>query len=166
MFIILDFIWTKIKKDLKPRLLLVDEAWHMMRHEDSAQFLWSIVKRARKYYLGLTTITQDVEDFLNRDIGRAIVTNSALRVLFKQSPAAVDKVGEVFYLSQGERNLLLGANIGEGIFFAGNNHAPISVVASPEEHKLITTKPQELIEQIQTTQVSPGVTATIVKGNL
>ena len=166
MFIILDFVWTKIKKDLKPRLLLVDEAWHMMRHEDSAQFLWSIVKRARKYYLGLTTITQDVEDFLNRDIGRAIVTNSALRVLFKQSPAAVDKVGEVFYLSQGERNLLLGANIGEGIFFAGNNHAPISVVASPEEHRLITTKPQELIEQIQTTQVSPGVTATIVKGNL
>ena len=166
MFIILDFIWTKIKKDLKPRLLLVDEAWHMMRHEDSAQFLWSIVKRARKYYLGLTTITQDVEDFLNRDIGRAIVTNSALRVLFKQSPAAVDKVGEIFFLSQGEKNLLLGANIGEGIFFAGNNHAPISVVASPEEHRLITTKPQELIEQTQMTQMTPGLTATIVKGNL
>jgi len=138
----------------------------MMRHEDSAQFLWSIVKRARKYYLGLTTITQDVEDFLNRDIGRAIVTNSALRVLFKQSPAAVDKVGEIFFLSQGEKNLLLGANIGEGIFFAGNNHAPISVVASPEEHRLITTKPQELIEQTQMTQMTPGLTATIVKGNL
>lgn len=167
MFIILDFIWTKVKKDLKPRLLVVDEAWHMMRYEDSAQFLWSIVKRARKYYLGLTTITQDVEDFLAQDIGKAIVTNSALRVLFKQSPAAIDKVGEIFYLSQGERNLLLGANIGEGIFFAGNNHAPISVVASPEEHKLITTKPQELVEQAALAeQEAPGVAATMARQNL
>jgi len=162
MFVILDFIWTRVKKDLKPRLLVVDEAWHMMRYADSAQFLWSIVKRARKYYLGLTTITQDVEDFLNQDIGRAIVTNSALRVLFKQSPAAVDKVGDIFILSQGERQLLLGANIGEGIFFAGNNHAPITVVASPEEHKLITTRPQELLEQ---TEISPGTTMKIVQGN-
>jgi conjugal transfer ATP-binding protein TraC len=152
MFIILDYVWTRIKKDLKPRLMVVDEAWHMMRFEDSAQFLWSIVKRSRKYYLGITTITQDVEDFLAQDIGKAIVTNSALRALFKQSPAAIDKVGDVFYLSQGERQLLLGANIGEGIFFAGNNHAPITVVSSPEEHKLITTKPQELIEQA----ASPG----------
>ena len=147
MFIILDFIWTKVRKDLKPRILVVDEAWHMMRYEDSAQFLWSIVKRARKYFLGITTITQDVEDFLAQDIGKAIVTNSALRVLFKQSPAAIDKVGEVFYLSQGERQLLLGAIVGQGIFFAGNNHAPITVVSSPAEHKLITTKPQELLER-------------------
>jgi conjugal transfer ATP-binding protein TraC len=145
MFIILDFIWTKVKRDLKRRLLVVDEAWHMMRFEDSAQFMWSIVKRARKYYLGLTTITQDVEDFLSIDIGKAIVTNSALRVLLKQSPAAIDRVGEVFYLSQGERQLLLGANIGEGIFFAGNHHVPIYIVSSPEEHKLITTKPEELL---------------------
>lgn len=162
MFVILDFIWTRVKKDLKPRLLVVDEAWHMMRYEDSAQFLWSIVKRARKYYLGLTTITQDVEDFLNQDIGKAIVTNSALRVLFKQSPAAIDRVGDVFYLSQGERQLLLGANIGEGIFFAGNNHAPITVVASPEEHKLITTKPQELVEQ---TNIPLGTTLKIIQEN-
>jgi len=147
MFVILDFIWTRVKKEMKPRLLVVDEAWHMMRFADSAQFLWSIVKRARKYYLGITTITQDVEDFLAQDIGKAIVTNSALRVLFKQSPAAIDKIGDVFYLSQGERQLLLGANVGQGIFFAGNNHAPVRVVASPEEHKLITTKPQELLEQ-------------------
>ena len=147
MFVILDFIWTRVKKELKPRLLVVDEAWHMMRYADSAQFLWSIVKRARKYYLGITTITQDVDDFLTQDIGKAIVTNSALRVLFKQSPAAIDRIGDVFYLSQGERQLLLGANVGQGIFFAGNNHAPIRVVASPEEHKLVTTKPQELIEQ-------------------
>jgi conjugal transfer ATP-binding protein TraC len=147
MFIILDFIWTRVKRDLKPRLLVVDEAWHMMRFEDSAQFLWSIVKRARKYFLGLTTITQDVDDFLSQDIGKAVVTNSALRVLFKQAPAAIDKVGDVFYLSQGERSLLLGSNVGEGIFFAGNNHAPITVVASPEEHKLITTRPQEVLKQ-------------------
>ena len=150
MFIILDFIWTRVKKDLKPRLLVVDEAWHMMRYADTAQFLFSIVKRARKYYLGLTTITQDVEDFLNQDIGKAIVTNSALRVLLKQAPAGIDRLGEVFYLSQGEKQLLLGANVGEGIFFAGNSHAPITVVASPEEHKLITTKPQELLAQQKT----------------
>ena len=143
MFIILDFIWTRVKKDLKKRLLIVDEAWHMMRYPDSAQFLWSVVKRARKYYLGLTTITQDVEDFLAQDIGKAIVTNSALQLLLKQSPAAIDKISEVFYLSQGERQLLLAANIGEGIFFAGPHHAPIRVVASEEEHTLITTKPQE-----------------------
>ena len=143
MFVILDFIWTRIRRDLKKRLLIVDEAWHMMQYKDSAQFLWSVVKRARKYFLGLTTITQDVEDFLAQDIGKAIVTNSALRLLLKQSPAAIDKIGEVFYLSQGEKQLLMAANIGEGIFFAGPHHAPISVVASDEEHKLIDTKPQE-----------------------
>ncbi len=147
MFIILDFIWTRVKKDLKRRLLIVDEAWHMMRYPDSAQFLWSVVKRARKYFLGLTTITQDVEDFLAQDIGKAIVTNSALQLLLKQSPAAIDRVGEVFYLSQGERQLLLAANVGEGIFFAGPHHAPIRVVASDEEHSLITTKPQETTKQ-------------------
>ena len=147
MFIILDFIWTRVKRDLKKRLLVVDEAWHMMRYKDSAQFLWSVVKRARKYYLGLTTITQDVEDFLSQDIGKAIVTNSALRVLLKQSPAAIDTIADVFYLSQGEKNLLLAANIGEGIFFAGSHHVPIKIVASPEEHKLITTNPQEVLRK-------------------
>ncbi len=144
MFIILDYIWTRIKKEKIRRLLIVDEAWHMMRYEDSAQFLWSIVKRARKYYLGITTITQDVEDFLSQDIGKAVVTNSSLRVLLKQSPAAIDRIGETFYLSQGERQLLLAANVGEGIFFAGPHHAPIKVVSSQEEHKLITTRPQDI----------------------
>lgn len=144
MFIILDYIWTRVKKDKKKRLLIVDEAWLMMRYPDTAQFLWSVVKRARKYYLGLTTITQDVEDFLAQDIGKAIVTNSALRVLLKQSPAAIDKVGDLFYLSQGERQLLLAANVGEGIFFAGPHHAPIRVVASAEEYKLVTTKPADV----------------------
>ena len=143
MFIILDYIWTRVKKDLKRRIMIVDEAWHMMRYPDSAQFLWSVVKRARKYFLGLTTITQDVEDFLAQDIGKAIVTNSAMQLLLKQSPAAIDKIADVFYLSQGEKQLLLGANVGEGIFFAGPHHAPIRIVSSEEEHTLITTKPQE-----------------------
>lgn len=151
MFMILDFIWTRVQRNLKRRILIVDEAWHMMRYEDSAQFLWSVVKRARKYFLGLTTITQDVEDFLSQDIGKAIVTNSALRVLLKQSPTAIDRVGEVFYLSQGEKQLLLSANVGEGIFFAGPHHAPIRVVASPEEHQLITSNPIELSNKSEAT---------------
>jgi conjugal transfer ATP-binding protein TraC len=170
MYIILDFIWTRVKKDLKPRLLIVDEAWYMMRYKDSALFLWGIVKRARKYYLGLTTIAQDIEDFLNQDIGKAIVTNSALRVLFKQSPAAIDKIAETFILSDGEKQLLLGASVGQGIFFAGNNHAPIFVVASPEEHKLVTTKPSEILKQQEQTsqvpeQASPGMVANLTGKN-
>jgi len=147
MFIILDYIWTRVKRDIKKRLLIIEEAWHMMRFPDTAQFMWSVVKRSRKYFLGLTTITQDVEDFLSQDIGKAIVTNSALRVLLKQSPAAIDKIGEIFYLSQGEKNLLMAANIGEGIFFAGPHHAPIRVVASREEYDLITSKPQDIINK-------------------
>ena len=159
MFMILDYIWTRVQRDKKRRILIVDEAWHMMKYKDSAQFLWSVVKRARKYFLGLTTITQDVEDFLGQDIGKAIVTNSALRLLLKQSPAAIDKIGEVFYLSQGEKQLLLAANIGEGIFFAGPHHAPIRVVASQEEHKIITTNPPEMAAQ-DTNIISPKETTT------
>lgn len=157
MYVILDFIWTRVKKNLKKRILVVDEAWHMMQFEDSAQFLWSIVKRARKYYLGITTITQDVEDFLAKDIGKAVVTNSALRVLLKQSPAAIDNISDVFYLSQGERQLLLGANVGEGIFFAGNNHVPITIVASPEEHEMITTNPEEILKRQQQDQLQQNM---------
>lgn len=171
MFIILDFIWTKIRKDIKKRMLVVDEAWHMMRYQDTAQFLWSIVKRARKYYLGLTTITQDVEDFLSQDIGKAIVTNSAMRLLLKQSPAAIDTVSKTFYLSQGERQLLLAAGVGEGILFAGPHHAPIKVVASEEEYQFVTTRPQDLaarkIEiQQQSSQVeTPANVASIATEN-
>lgn len=146
MFMILDFIWTKIKKDLKKRLLIVDEAWYLMKHEDSAAFLYGLAKRARKYYLALTTITQDVEDFLNTNYGKAIVNNSSIQILMRQSPAAIDLIGKVFYLSQGEKNLLLSAEVGHGLFFAGNNHVAIRVVASPEEHQLVTSKPQEILE--------------------
>ncbi len=146
MFIILDYIWTKIKKEMKKRILVVDEAWYLMQYPDSANFLYSIAKRARKYYLGVTTITQDVEDFLASEHGKAIVQNSSIQVLMKMSPAAIDKVAEVFYLSQGEKHLLLSADIGEGLFFAGPNHVAIRVVASKEEHQLITTKPEELLK--------------------
>jgi type IV secretory pathway VirB4 component len=145
MFIILDFIWTKIRKELKKRILIVDEAWYLMKYPDSALFLYSIAKRARKYYLGLTTTTQDVEDFLSSDYGKAIVTNSSIQILMKQSPAAIDKVGQVFYLSEGEKQLLLSANVGEGLFFAGANHVAIQVLASQDEHRLITTKPEEIL---------------------
>ena len=146
IYLILDFIWTRIKNDIRKRLLIVDEAWYMMKYPDSASFMYSIAKRAIKYYLGLTTITQDAEDFLATDYGKAIVTNSSIQILLKQSPAAIDKVAEVFYLSEGEKHLLLAADIGEGIFFAGPNHVAIRVVASEEEHMLVTSNPEELLE--------------------
>ncbi len=145
MFIILDFIWTKVRREMKKRILIVDEAWYLMKYPDSATFLYSIAKRARKYYLGLTTTTQDVEDFLSSDYGKAIVTNSSIQILMKQSPAAIDKVAQIFYLSEGEKHLLLAANVGEGLFFAGANHVAMQVLASPEEHRLITTKPEEVL---------------------
>lgn len=146
MHLILDFIWTRIKNDIKKRLLVVDEAWYMMQHTDSASFMYSIAKRARKYYLGLTTISQDVEDVLASDYGKAIVTNSSVQILLKQSPAAIDKMAEVFYLSEGEKHLLLASDVGEGIFFAGPNHVAIRVIAAADEHALITTNPEEIIQ--------------------
>lgn len=146
MYIILDYLWNKIRRSLKRRILVVDEAWYLMKYPDSAQFLYGLAKRARKYYLGVTTITQDVSDFLRTDFGKAIITNSSIQILLKQHPAAVDQVAEVFYLSEGEKQLLLAADIGEGIFFAGKNHVAIRVIASPEEHKLITTNPQEILQ--------------------
>jgi conjugal transfer ATP-binding protein TraC len=149
MFIILDYVWTKIKKDLKKRILVIDEAWYLMKYPDSATFVYSIAKRARKYYLGLTTITQDIEDFLSNDYGKAIVTNSSIQILLKQSPAAIDKIAQVFYLSQGEKHLLLSAEVGEGLFFAGPAHVALRVVASPDEHRLITSKPEDLIKMRQ-----------------
>ena len=147
MYLILDFIWTKVRQNTKKRILIVDEAWYMMKYPDSGAFLNSIAKRARKYYLGLTTITQDVEDFLSVDLGRTIIQNSSLQILLKQSSAAIDKVAEIFYLSEGEKHLLLSANVGEGLFFAGSAHAAIRVIASPQEHALVTTNPKELEEK-------------------
>ena len=145
MYIILDFIWTRIRREIKKRILIVDEAWYLMQHPDSATFIYSIAKRARKYYLGLTTITQDVADFLRSDYGKAIVTNSSIQILLKQHPAAIDEVVKVFYLSEGEKHLLLAANVGEGLFFAGPNHVAMQIVASTDEHPLVTSSPREII---------------------
>ena len=147
MFIILDFIWTQIRKDMKKRLLIVDEAWYLMRHEDSAKILQGFVKRARKYYLGVTIISQNVDDFLGSTYGKAILTNSALKMLFKQSSAAIKDVVDTFFLSQGEKMLLLSANVGEGIFFAGQNHVALKVIASKDEDALATTKPSEVLQR-------------------
>lgn len=149
MHIILDFVWTKVKKSLKKRLLILDEAWYMMKYEDSASFVYSIAKRARKYYLGLTTATQDVEDFLKNEYGKAVLTNSSVQVLLKQGTAEVDLVGETFYLSEGERELLLAADVGEGLFFAGKNHVAMKVIAAPFEHQIITSNPEELLKKQQ-----------------
>lgn len=147
MFIILDFIWTRVKKDLKRRILVIDEAWYFMKHKDSASFIHSMVKRARKYYLGITTITQDVEDFIHNDYGKAIVSNASIQFLMKQSTASIPVLAETFYLSEGERQLLVSSDVGEGIFFAGQNHVALRVVASDEEHEVITTNPEEVLKR-------------------
>jgi conjugal transfer ATP-binding protein TraC len=144
MYLMLDFIWTKIRKDQRRRLLIVDEAWYMMLSLDSANFMYSIAKRARKYYLGLSTITQDVADFLNNDMGKAIISNSSMQILMKQSPSALDKLQAVFNLSDGEKNFLLSCDRGQGLFFAGANHVGIQVISSQAEHELITSDPKEL----------------------
>ncbi len=145
MYVMLDYIWTKIKRDKRKRLLIIDEAWIMMQYDDAARFVYSIAKRARKYALGLTTITQDVDDFLTSDYGKAIVSNAAMQILLKQSPTAIDKLQKVFYLTEGEKSFLLSSGIGQGIFFAGANHVAIQIVASENEHNLITTNPNEII---------------------
>jgi conjugal transfer ATP-binding protein TraC len=154
-YMILDFVWTRIKKELKKRVLIVEEAWYLMQNEDSARFIYGIAKRARKYYLGLTTISQDVDDFLTSEYGKAIVTNSSIQILLKQHPAGIDKVAETFYLSEGEKRLLLGAAVGEGLFFAGSNHVAMKVMASEAEHRLITTNPEELLKLREEGKITP-----------
>ena len=161
MFIILDYIWSKIKRDKRKRLLIVDEAWYLMKNPDSASFIYAIAKRARKYYLGLTTITQDVEDFLATDYGKAVVTNSSIQILLKQSPAAIDKIAKVFYLSEGEKHLLLSADVGEGLFFAGNNHVALRIQAAPHEHGLITSNPAETNQASKETSESTTTSVSL-----
>ena len=146
MHVILDFVWTKVKKTLKKRLLVLDEAWYMMKYEDSASFVYGVAKRARKYYLALSTATQDVEDFLSTDYGKAVLSNSSIQMLLKQSPTEIDLVAEIFYLTAGEKQLLLSANPGEGLFFAGQSHVSMQVIAAPFEHKIITSNPEEMEE--------------------
>jgi type IV secretory pathway VirB4 component len=147
MFVVLNFIWNLIRAKLAKRLLYIDEAWIMMKNDDSATFLFGLVKRARKYYLGVTTITQDVEDFLRSPYGRPIVTNSSLQLLLKQAPATIDIVAKAFELTEAEKNFLLSAEIGTGIFFAGKRHVAIQIVPSYFEDQIITTNPEQLLEE-------------------
>lgn len=147
MYIILNFIWNAIRADLRKRIMIIDEAWWLMKYPDSASFLFGLAKRARKYYLGLTTITQDVEDFLNSPYGRPIITNSSLQVLLKQAPATIDITGKAFNLTDVEKNYLLEADVGTGLFIAGLKRAAIQVVASLSEDALITTNPKKADEE-------------------
>jgi len=144
IYIVLNFLWNSIRSNLKKRLIIVDEAWNIMQYEDSARFLYGLIKRARKYYLGITTITQDVEDFMNSPFGKPIVTNAAMQVLLKQAPSAIDSLKKTFDLTEGEKYLLLNAGVGQGVFFAGRKHVAIQIVASPKEHEIVTTNPEEL----------------------
>lgn len=147
MYIVLSHIWNVVRAQQKRRILIVDEAWQLMKYDDSANFLFSLAKRARKYYLGLTTITQDVEDFMSSKMGRAIVANSSMQILLKQSSSAVDVLSDVFKLTSEEKKRLTNFPVGQGLFFAGQNHVHIQVIASETEESLITTNP---------TQQNPG----------
>ena len=146
MYVVLNFIWNMIRAEFKKRILIIDEAWWMMKYESSAQFLCGLVKRARKYFLGVSTITQDVEDFLRSPYGRPIITNSSIQLLLKQAPATIDVVAQAFNLTEVEKNILLTAEVGTGLFFAGRQRVAIQIISSYFEHKLITTNPEELLE--------------------
>lgn len=147
MYVVLHFIWNEIRSRMKKRMIVVDEAWVMMQYEDAGSFMFGIAKRCRKYFAGLTTITQDIGDFLASKYGKPIVTNSSIQLLLKQSPAAIDTIGDTFFLTDQERFMLLEANVGEGIFFAGTKHVAIQVVASRSEDQLVTSNPAQLLER-------------------
>jgi conjugal transfer ATP-binding protein TraC len=146
IYTIVSYIWNVVRSVSKKRILVIDEAWWLMQHEDSAKFIFALVKRCRKYYLGVTTITQDVNDFLTSAYGQAIINNSAIQLLLKQSPAAIDLIQKTFLLTDTEKYLLLESDVGNGIFFAGSSHVGIQVIASYTEEQLITTDPQQLLE--------------------
>ena len=161
MYIVLNYIWNKTKTDKKKRILVVDEAWQLMKYEDSANFLFSLAKRARKYNLGITTITQDVEDFMGSRMGRAIVANASMQILLKQSSSAVDVLADVFKLTSEEKKRLSQFPVGQGLFFAGQNHVHIQIAASATETELITTNP----EQVKAIEGGQNMQATIDLGN-
>ncbi len=168
MYVILSHIWNIIRAEQKRRMLIVDEAWQLMKYDDSASFMFSLAKRARKYYLGLTTITQDVEDFMSSKMGRAIVANSSMQILLKQSSSAVDVLCDVFKLTEEEKKRLSSFPVGQGLFFAGQSHVHIQIEASPTEKQLITTNPRTLEQATQeipiersgtTSYMNPGASA-------
>lgn len=158
MYIVLSHIWNIVRTDQRKRMLIVDEAWQLMKYDDSANFLFSLAKRARKYFLGLTTITQDVEDFMGSKMGRAIVANSSMQLLLKQSSSAVDVLSDVFKLTEEEKKRLANFPVGQGLFFAGQNHVHIQIVGSQTEQSLITTNPgaNNAPPPQQTEQVTTG----------
>ena len=145
MYIITHYIWNAVRHDMKKRLLIIDEAWWMMKSEDTASFLYSVAKRGRKYYLGVCTITQDVEDFLKSSYGKPILTNSSIQLLLKQSPTAIDVLQKTFNLTDEEKYLLLEAGVGEGLFFAGLKHVAIKIIPSYTEDQIITSDPSQLL---------------------
>ena len=146
MYIITNFIWGSVRRRLAKRLMVIDEAWWMMKSEDTASFLFSLAKRGRKYYLGIATITQDVDDFLRSPYGVPMITNSSIQLLMKQSPTAIDNIQKTFNLTDEEKFLLLESNVGEGIFFAGLKHVAIKIIASYTEDQIITSDPSQLLE--------------------
>ncbi|MEN8252526.1 MAG: DUF87 domain-containing protein, partial [Patescibacteria group bacterium] len=146
MYMVLQFIWNEMRTNITRRIVAVDEAWVMMQNDDAAAFMFGIAKRCRKYYTGLTTITQDVSDFMSSRYGKPIVTNSSLQLLLRQSPASVDVIAETFFLTDHEKFLLLESNVGEGVLFAGPKHAAIKVIASYSEDQIITSDPRQLEE--------------------
>ena len=158
MYIVLSHIWNITRTVQRKRMLIVDEAWQLMKYDDSANFLFSLAKRARKYFLGLTTITQDVEDFMGSKMGRAIVANSSMQLLLKQSSSAVDVLSDVFKLTEEERKRLANFPVGQGLFFAGQNHVHIQIIASETETGLITTNPQALLQNGQGQNSGQGST--------
>jgi type IV secretory pathway VirB4 component len=147
VYLIADYIWRQVRTRRRPRMLLIDEAWSLMQHAEGARFLSSMARQARKYYLGLTTVTQDVEDFLATPEGHTVLANSSVQLLMRQDSSTIDAVSQTFRLSAGEREFLLACRKGEGLFFAQGNHIALRVEASPMEHSLVTTDPAELVEQ-------------------
>ena len=145
MYLITHYIWNAVRKNLKKRLLVIDEAWWMMKSEDTASFLYGMAKRGRKYYLGLATITQDVDDFLKSPYRLPMLTNSSIQLLLKQSPTTIDKLQQTFNLSDEEKYLLLESDVGEGIFFAGLKHVAIKIIASYTEDQIITSDPSQIL---------------------
>jgi conjugal transfer ATP-binding protein TraC len=152
MYIVMHHIWSLVRKDIKKRLLVVDEAWWMMKSEDTASFLFGLAKRGRKYYLGISTITQDVEDFLRSPYGLPIITNSSMQFMLKQSPTSIDMVQKTFNLTDEEKYLLLESGVGEGIFFAGMKHVALKVVSSDTEYKIITSNPEDILNNDKETK--------------
>jgi type IV secretory pathway VirB4 component len=146
MYIITNFIWGSVRRRLAKRLMVIDEAWWMMKSDDTASFLFSLAKRGRKYYLGIATITQDVDDFLRSPYGVPMITNSSIQLLMKQSPTAIDNIQKTFNLTDEEKFLLLESSVGEGIFFAGLKHVAIKIIASYTEDQIITSDPSQILQ--------------------